>query len=277
MTSDAEAETPEWAEHLREWRQGDYTLDIAHVVVVREIEGGEMVPSAGDAVGLAVISQTCDIVNWGPGKEWVVVAPLVEIDAARLVNALRGTTPAFALLESPPAENVLVDLGQSTTIHKSVLATLGRKVGLTSDSGRIRFANAITRKYGRFAFPDAFAGGVLAGLRSRISKSHGKESEQGKTYASIASIRAAAAPSWDSDDISVGFRFILDTPSRRLVDRQIMTKVLKDLMDKIEWPKGYRPEDPPFTLMSVDEMTAGQWLDSQEVDLDFISVSRPAD
>lgn len=274
MTSDAEAGIPEWTEHLREWRQGDYTLDLAHVVVVREIEDGEMVPSAGDAVGLVVISQTCDIVNWGSGKEWVVVAPLVEINEARFANALRGTTPAFALLESPPADNVLVDLGQSTTIHKSVLATLDRKVGLTSGTGRIRFAGAIARKYGRFAFPDAFAESVLAELRSRISRSHGKDSDQGRTYASIASIRAAAAPSWDADDISVGFRFILDTPS--LVDRQAMTKVLEDLMSKIKWPQGYCPENPPFTLMTVDEMTAGQWLDSQEVDLDFISISKPA-
>lgn len=194
MIPDAEAAAPEWAERLRSWQQGDYCLDVRQVLVVDGIENGDLVPAAGDALGFAVITQTCDIVNWGPGKEWVVVAPLVEASERLIDNVRRGTTPAFAPLERPPSSEVVVDLNQAMTLHKSLLASLTRLAGFETDGARSRFADAIGRKYGRFAFPDPFADNVLRALRTKLHKSHGKDSEQGRTYASIDSIRVVPQP-----------------------------------------------------------------------------------
>lgn len=274
MASVAESEIPEWAERLRDWQQGDYTLDVGQIVVVDAMDGADLSPLAGDAVGIAVVSQTCDIVNWGTGREWVVVSPLVEVDEARLENVRHGTTPAMALLTNPPRPNIVVDLSQAMTVHKSVIAKLTRASGLRTDRDRTAFADAIARKYGRFAFPDAFAEGVLRSLRARIKKSHGRASDQGRTYASIDSVRVAASPSWDSSDVTVGFRFILAPEGRRNEDRVVMNGVLAALLENIEWPAGFRAEDPPFTLLTTDEMSATEWLDSQEVDWQFISWSR---
>ncbi|MDX8479858.1 hypothetical protein RFN28_15400 [Mesorhizobium sp. VK24D] len=276
MIPDAEAAAPEWAERLRSWQQGDYCLDVRQVVVVDGIENGDLLPAAGDALGFAVITQTCDIVNWGPAKEWVVVAPLVEASERLIDNVRRGTTPAFAPLERPPSPEVVVDLNQAMTLHKSLLASLTRVAGFETDAARSRFADAIGRKYSRFAFPDPFADNVLRALRTKLHKSHGKDSEQGRTYASIDFIRVVAAPSWDSRDIRVGFRFVLAPEFRRKEDRAVMSGVLGKLLAGIDWPEGFQPEDPPFTLMTVEEMTAAEWLGSQEVDLNFISISKPA-
>lgn len=55
-----------------------------------------------------------------------------------------------------------------------------------------------------------------------------------------------------------------------------MAEVISDLLKSIEWPEGYEPEDPPFTLLTVEEMTAAQWIESQDVDFSFISISKPA-
>lgn len=192
----AEAGIPEWIERLRDWQQGDFALELTQVLVVDSVDNdGNLLPSAGDAIGLAVISQTCDIVNWGAGREWIVVAPLIEATEITFLNAQRGTTPAMAVLENPPSANVVVDLTQAMTIHKSLLAGLSRVSGFQSDPGRTRFADAISRKYGRFAFPDAFAENVLGAIRTRMHKTHGKDSDRGRTFAGCDSIRVAASPS----------------------------------------------------------------------------------
>lgn len=46
-----------------------------------------------------------------------------------------------------------------------------------------------------------------------------------------------------------------------------VTKLLKG----IDWPEGFRPLDPLFTLMMTDEMPASDWIESQEVDWGYIS------
>lgn len=274
MPSEAGAETPGWAETLLAWQQGDYSLDIPQVLLATAYENGDLVPGAGDAIGLAVVSQSCDIVNWGAGREFVAVAPLVEASETLVSNATRGTSPAFAALATPPAPNVVVDLGQVMSLHKSVLAELERKAGFESDESRARFADAIARKYGRFAFPDAFAGGVLAPLRKKLLKGHGKDSTQGRAYASIVTVRVAAVPAWDCGNAAVGFRFVLPRKDRLQETRAVVAGVVAKLLEGIAWPPGFRPQDPPFTLMTTDEMSATDWLESQEVDWNFISFTK---
>ena len=266
MEPEAGAETPEWAPPLREWRQGDYSLDIPQVLLASSFEDGDLVPVGGEAVGLAVLSQTCDIVNWGPGREYVAVAPLVEASETLISNARRGTSPAFALLENPPVPGVVIDLGQVMSLHKSVLARLDRREGFASESSRHRFADSLARKYGRFAFPDAFAEGVLAPLRKRLQKGHGKDSQQGRAFASIDCVRVVAVPSWDCGTASVGFRFVLASPDRLQEPRDIVAAAVTKLLKGIDWPEGFRPLDPLFTLMTTDEMSASDWIESQEVD-----------
>ncbi|CAN7722607.1 hypothetical protein [Aminobacter sp. LjRoot7] len=266
-------EAPAWAGILREWRQGDYTVEIDHILLANgRGEDGFLEPVAGTAIGLVVISQTCDVVNYGNSdKEWVTVAALIKIDEAQLTNVQRGRAPTWTTLERPPAENVVVNLNQIMTIHKSVLAKVRREVGFDTDATRIRFADALARKHGRFAFPDVFSEQVLSDLRKRVTEAHKKDSDQGKAYRSIFSTRVSGAPNWDNAEVTVGFRFVLVPEAELQIERSKISEVVGTHLQKIKWPEGFKPENPPFVLQTEDEMSAKEWLESQEVDWGFIS------
>jgi hypothetical protein len=273
MVLDAEGEIPDWVEGVSVWRQGDYTLDLSQMLLAKEIDEGGLIPVAGEVLGVVVISQTCDIVNCRDDREWVVVAALVEVAEDTMENIGRGTSPRWASLEFPPQPTVAADLSQMMTIHKSVLAKCERKEGFRSDLERGRFADVLSRKHGRFAFPDAFSEGVLAPLRNRLRDAHKKNSDQGRTYRSIKLIRAAASPDWDAETVRVGFRFVLESTEKREADRAVIAQTIQKHLNSIDWPAGFQPQDPPFVVQEMAEMTAQDWVDSQEVDLQFISIA----
>lgn len=273
MASGSVISAPEWVDRLREWRQGDYTLELPQIVLMTDRDEGDFVPDGVEVIGLIVISQTCDIVNWGENKEWVTVASLREVDDSTINNINSGSTPAWATIECSPRNNVVVDLNQMMTVHKSVLAQLERRDGFKTDRERTRFADTLSRKHGRFAFPDNFNEHVLSPLKRRIVKAHKKDSDQGKVYRSIISPRVVASPSWEADKVMVGFRFVIAQEARREATRELITKTVSDHLGKISWPNGFSPEDPPFIIQTMDEMSAQEWIDSQEIDWLFISRS----
>src|SRR3954463_13249239 len=214
------------ADRLQEWRQGDYVLAPRQFVEIEGVEDGDLVPVADAVIGLAVVTQTCDIVNITPGKESVVVCPLREVSRAQSANIFAGRTPGAAVLEHPPAEDVVVDLNRMMSLRKEVLVGLKRQVGFTSDAARARFAESLQRKHGRFAFPDAFNEHVLGPLKDRIATSHDKDSEHGKAYRSIQTTRVRAAPNWEADAVTVGFYFILEDEDQRVATRDKIAETI---------------------------------------------------
>jgi hypothetical protein len=161
------------------------------------VEGGEPDLAVDIVVGVVVVTQTCDIVNITPGKEHIVVCPLVEISPASLESVRKGRTLAAAALEHPPAPNVVVDIGRMASLRKSVLPKLKRRDGFSTDAARMQLAEALERKFGRFAFPDEFNDSILSKLRDRVLSAHGKPvSEHGQAYRSIMTARVTAVPGW---------------------------------------------------------------------------------
>jgi hypothetical protein len=258
---------------LRHWRQGDFTLSIPQFVVIDGVDGQDFSPNGKEVVGLVAVSQTCDIVNWGEGKEWVILSPLIEVEEKIFIEVNAGRTPGGAILECAPRPNLVVDLNRMMTVHKGVLISLERQDGFKTDQGLRNFAEALERKHGRFAFPDSFNDHVLKPLRKRIKDAHEKNSENGRAYRSIQYVRVVASPSWDAQLVSVGFRFVLPNEAWREATRAEIAKVVEGHLGKITWPKGFQPETPPFTLQTLDEMTALEWTESRHVDWDFISRS----
>jgi hypothetical protein len=269
----ADGET--WERKLSQWRQGDYSLTLAEILTVDGLieEDGILPDVAAAAVpGLVVVTQTCDIVNAVPGKDYVVVCPLKMMTEQALEDVRKGRSPAAAVLEHPPQPNLVVDLGRMMSIHKSVLARMERRDGFSTDAGRTRFAEALERKHGRFAFPDSFNDHVLAKLRDRILGAHGKPtSENGKAYRSIQTARVTAAPHWEAPDLEVTFHFILVPEDEREATRAQIAKTLDDHLGKITWPSGIRAAKPLYIMTTMEEMTAATWTQSQPIDWDFIS------
>lgn len=257
------------------WQQGDYTLAIRWFPVVDDIENGELVLGTDPVLGVAVVTQTCDIVNTAPGKEHVVVCPLVEISQASLEGVKKGRTLAAAALEHPPAPNVVVDIGRMTSLHKSILGKLilQRRDGFSTDAERMKFADMLERKFGRFAFPDAFNDYVMAKLRDRIFGAHGKPtSEHGRAYRSIRTMRVTAAPDWVAPGKKlVMFHFVLEPEAKREATREQIARTLDEHLSKLVWPAGFVAARPLYQLVATEEMQVSEWLVSQPIDWDFLS------
>jgi len=260
------------SESLAGWRQGDYTLSALEFLVANGWSGTELETDAEPVEGLVVISQTCDIVNTTPDKQHVVVCPLIKLTEQSFEEIRKARSPAAAMLEHPPEPCVAVDLGRMMSVNKSVLLRFERREGFTTDEARTAFAEALQRKLGRFAFPNKFSDEVLHKLRGRILNAHGKsESNHGKAYRSIRTTRVTAFPDWDAPEATVFFYFVLEPEVKREATRAEIGKTLDDHLGRITWPEGFRLEDPPYFLVTPEEMTAAEWIASQPVDWDFVS------
>jgi len=253
------------------WRQGDYTLSRSEILSVEDWTDDMDVAAAG-VKGLVVATQTCDIVNPAPDKEYVVLCPLIEVSVQMYEDVRKGRSPFAALLEHPPGPNIVVDLGRMMSVRKSALVGMERREGFTTDEARVRFAWALERKYGRFAFPDAFSNSILAGLRKRILDSHGKQaSEHGKSYRSLQTARVTGFPRWDAEQVTVTFHFVLEPEAKLQANRNQISKTLDEHLSKLVWPPGFVPSDPPYHLVTLEEMTAAEWTQSRAIDWEFIS------
>jgi len=257
---------------LAEWRQGDYTLSVKEFLAV-DAWGQEGLEIWSDpVVGLCVVTQTCDIVNESSEKQQVVVSPLVEVTENVFDVVQNGSTPSAAMIENPPGPQIVVDLNRMLSIDKSVLVQFERVNGFNSDHTRSRFAGALERKHGRFAFPDSFAQ-ALVKLRKIVRDANRKtNSEHGKAYRSIQTVRAVAFPDWDAADVKVRFYFVLESEDRWETTLDQISRTVLQHVAKFPWPNGFVSDDPPFRLVRLEEMSAVEWLQSHSVDWDFISV-----
>jgi hypothetical protein len=185
---------------LQEWRQGDATLDdgtfLVHLADKRTPLTAAARASVDDVpvefnlyevltsvTGLAVVSQSCDIVKKCADCEYVDVSPLVKIDVAAQLQAIRkGQQLRYAYLPGLAPQNLVVDIGRTMTVEKAVLAGWNRIPGCITDQDRVDFADALARKRQRFAFPDIFNAG-LTKFRNRLKEKEGKASAEGALIA----------------------------------------------------------------------------------------------
>jgi len=197
---------------LKLWRQGDAILDGAPPFVFladmarplsQQAQQQAAAGSAGidvvDATGpgLAVVSQTCNIVRSCAQKPTVDVCPLVVLPSDALDEARRGRRPQYAALSGLAAEGLVVDLDRTMTIEKAILVPLtNRRIsGVESENEARAFANAIARNRNRSALPEVFVR-ALEPIRARIMKKHGRNTPEGRFLAGAMEMRVRPPPSW---------------------------------------------------------------------------------
>jgi hypothetical protein len=202
------------------WQQGDVVTDVPIVWLsaapslgpprIATLETGSFQVASGAPGGLVVISQTCDIRRpcWsaeGKGRPFVQLSPLVRLTGEELRIAGRDFLPRYAPV--PGAGNdAFADLDQCMTVEKSLLAGVeGKLVGCPTEIDQRRFARALARHKGRFAFPDGVDRSVQK-LRDYLRDKQGKTSAQGVAVSAILEIRAKAMPSFDEP---TGFQMTL--------------------------------------------------------------------
>lgn len=189
-----------------QWRQGDcFKLDaIWHVAATGDPELLEV------PYGVVLISQSCDASQ--PGRSHVQVAPArMSRNAGELAEAKSGKRVSLVPLAGLP-EGCLVDLEIIGTVHKAVLANVDRVPSPAEPIHERRFRDAVARKFGRFAFPDAInlaVGPVKSALRSKARK---ENTPLGKVLAGVRSVRVeAVGPSgWDGPEYQLTLHVIFE-------------------------------------------------------------------
>lgn len=173
-------------------RQGD-------VVGLRHLS----LPGTGDASeimetpdGIAILSQTCDVVQ--PSKERCLVAPVVvDPSDGALSSARKGQKPLHLYLQSSAAEptRCLADMEYAVSIPKAALAGLpiiARYVEQTSGSAARALAWRVGRAFSRFPFPDEVYPAFSKLRRKAQDKAGSAESNFGRVLGLVEDLRVSA-------------------------------------------------------------------------------------
>jgi hypothetical protein len=153
------------------------------------------------------------------------------------------------------------------TVEKSVLAGFSRFQGVRNDTEAREFAQSLSRRFARFAFPEDFVTAV-GPIRKRIIEKHGRKTVEGLAYEQIKEIRVVATPARDAHEPAITFLFIrdhdglvsagLDGAVSNLIARFVATGPFKN---------------PDHRIVTLAEMTAALYVGSDLLDLDHLSNS----
>ena len=259
-------------EPLKHWRQGDFALAVGGFLYAAPAEGEEAFDAeehADGIVGLIAISQTCDIVRRSGGRDYVTVCPLIEVNTDELSATRKGRRPYLTEVENT-GEAIFADLRRIMSIAKDLVRTWNRREGFSSESGRVRFAAALERKFGQFAFPDEF-NQATKGFKERVWQRHDKRgSMPGNVYRSLAQIRFRADPDWSANKRTITVIAVMREECDRNTGRYDIGKELESALSRIEWPSGYQWNSPRFILATAKEITAEDVIASRRGDFDFL-------
>ena len=265
---------------LEQWSQGDCTVG-DYWFITRFDPQRPLTPAAADVVevdpnadltessvsGFVVVTQTCDLVRSCAERPFVEVAPLVAVDDQYLQDIHRLKRPRYAYIAGVAQFNLVADLDRVMTVEKAVVARWERISGCPSDADTRLLAEALARKRSRFAFPDDF-NEFAKELQKRMQKRHDKADDDGVALRALREIRVRAAPAWDAERVELMFWFI-----RAEEDVLFKNKAWHELLD--EWlkllPPSARFSAVDGTVVSLDDITAKDYLQSDRLDLDRLS------
>lgn len=264
---------------LQEWRQGDVARDAEAFVHVADLtvpltdvaaaaDGENVVVVPYTIEGVVVLSQTCDIVRGCTLQPFVEVAPLVEVPEKEAHEIVRGYRPGYAIVPSLREQRLVADLSRVMTVEKSVVAAWTRTPGCLTDEHTRTFGAALARKRARFAFPDDF-NALMKKLQSRMTDKHEKQSEEGRALRALREIRVTASPAWDSERVEIFIWFI-----RQEADATFEAKTWDTWLKS--WlalaPASGRFATVEGAVVTLEGMTAKDYVESDILDLDFLSV-----
>lgn len=274
LSSDAQAKTVD--DEIALWRQGDCVLG-EYFIAYRFDPTTPLTAAAAaidddvdlveaEVLGFVVTSQTCDIVRRCMDRPFVEVAPLVE-GGERFDEIAKGLRPNFGYIPGLAGKRVVADLDRTMTVEKAVIAKWVRVPGWSTDAEGRAITKALVRKRQRFAFPDDFVRWVNP-LAKRLRDKHSKNTPEGEFLRSLDEIRVRAAPAWDAKKVELHFWFIhneTETPNATKV------QLVKTCLAKI--PASGRFGTPTAMLITLDEVSARDYVQSDALDLDYLSDS----
>jgi hypothetical protein len=153
------------------------------------------------------------------------------------------------------------------TVEKAVVLKWTRRAGCKSDYESRLLAKALARKRERPAFPDDFTP-FVSRLQKRLIEKHEKDSEEGRALRALREIRVSASPAWDAEQVSLMFWFIRDVDMPQFGDRR-WHDLLDAWMKLIPAAGRFAPEG---VVVSLPDMTAAEYVASDRLDLEYLSL-----
>ena len=277
---------------LRDWRQGDVSLDqglgSVHLAdpsrphstpstqaVQRLEEQGLSIPETPTPIvdtvpGIVVLSQTCvDVVRDCQDRPYVEVAPLVQLPHQTVHEIKLLKRPAFAYVPATAERLLVADLDRPMTVEKAIIASWTRIPGWSNEHEIRDFALALSRKRSRFAFPDDFVR-AAQDLQRRLVDKHRRRSSEGSHVRALREIRVQALPSWNEAQVRLRWWFIKDhDPHPGPTQWSAMGERWTGLFDQT-----HRFRIDSYDVRRLEDMTALEYVDSVRLDLDHLSISR---
>jgi hypothetical protein len=154
------------------------------------------------------------------------------------------------------------------TVEKALILKWDHQQGCVTDEEKKLLRQAIARKRMRVAFPDDFVQ-FASKLQKRMQDKHSKQSDEGKALQALREIRVSARPSWNDNNPEILFYFIREEE--------------QDDCNGIGWdkwldkwlnllPKSGRFQSIDGLVVSLEDMTAKEYIESEQLDLDHLSM-----
>ncbi len=264
---------------LKEWCQGDCVLG-EHWFVHRSnpqrpltLDSANVAQEEADLTeskvkGLAVVTQTCDIVRSCVDRPFIEVVPLVEVDEQCFYEIQRGRRPQYAYISGVVEHRLVADLDRVMTVEKAVIVEWQRTPGCQNDQDIRALRQALARKRVRFAFPDNFTK-FANKLQKRMQEKHDKtESAEGKALRTLREIRVRAEPSWNASEVQLMFWFIRHEEQSQF-EGIGWDQFLKQWLKLI--PEAGQFHNVEGSVVALEDMTAKDYIESDPLDLDHLS------
>lgn len=250
---------------LDAWQQGDLALlaiDIPCVV----IDDGEPAVGFIDApFGVAILTQTCEIIKSANVRPDVQVAVLVKVEDDEVARILKGDQPNHAIVPGLEGQSLAIDFDAAATVSKEVVALWPRTPGCPTDDARRTLARQLARHRQRYAFPDAFNDDVLKPLRRWVESKRKKEGAHG------AFIRESFEFRITCDDWTAPSELtILAVMKRSPAGEEIMNwrEATFAMLGKGKYERFPKPD---VRIVTLDDISAREYLNSDRLDWDGLS------
>lgn len=259
-----EASDDEVTAKLRAWQQGDVAVGLGAFPIMRSagVDGSEPEFEAfGTTAGAVVISQTCDIVRSPSIQPHVNVVPLVRLPEGKAIDGRRRRLIQFVHIPGLGGD-AFADLSIVMTVAKRALIAYARERGC-SDAMSLRiFADALKRRWGRYAFSDEIVK-ILSPLHARL-----KDSKNRKWIDKIETIMCHTDASWSDDQSRIEIYFLVSSDMSE-ADIDALRKTATSWCAECNDP---RCEPRVLALVHrLNEISAGDYRRMVELDVDFLS------
>jgi len=264
-----------------DWRQGDFALcDGAKFFLhlgfnasptdeaLHSCDSGSVVPLLKTIKGLAVVSQSCDVVRDIATYEFVEVAPLMEVEAAELDNIKSRKKPRYVFIPGAGSSNLVADLGRAMTVEKRLLETWIRHPGCISDEDQLELAERFAARRMQFAFPDDFIKDVFSKCRDFIKAKAKADSQDGRALHKIDDIRVLALPDWGAERIELHFYFFVANATD--VENEAIRSIVEKCVSKLRATSRFVGFS--HQILTTADLRADEYLASARLDLDQASV-----